>query len=79
MRPDYYKVTVKAMVPGTGRRDVTLECFDLIDALGADFYLGNAIKYLFRVGRKNADRGRDLAKAITFLQQMKERDEQADA
>ena len=79
MRPDYYKVTVRARVPGTGSFvPATIECFDLIDALGFDFYLGNALKYLFRVGRKGTSRRSDLAKTITYCRQVMQRDERAE-
>lgn len=75
MRPNYYKVLVKADVDGK-HRTVTVECFDLIDALGFTFYLGNALKYLFRCGRKNPDRTEDLEKTITYCQQQSQRDAQ---
>lgn len=75
MRPDYYKVTTLARVPGhAGKVEVELECFDLIDGLGLCFYLGNALKYLFRAGRKTADRREDLAKAVTYCRVRMERD-----
>lgn len=76
MRPDYYKVEVLAQVPGIGgKREVQLECFDLIDALGFGFYLGNALKYLFRAGRKTEDRRNDLAKVRTYCGVVIQRDE----
>lgn len=66
MRPDYYKVIVRARVPGRGDFvEAEIECFDLIRALGFDFFLGNALKYLFRLGRKSDSRRSDLAKTIT--------------
>ncbi len=79
MRPGYYKVKVKARSAETGERcTVTVECFDLIDALGFGFYLGNALKYLFRVGRKHPDRTNDLSKVITYCKVVKERDAQGE-
>ena len=72
MRPNYYRAEVKARtddcLPETDMV-VQVECFDLIDALFAgDFYLGNAMKYLFRAGRKEGQsKDDDLAKAITYL------------
>lgn len=76
MRPDYYKVTVRARVPGHGEFvDAEIECFDLIRALGFDFFLGNALKYLFRLGRKTTGRDRDLAKVITYCRQVRMEDE----
>lgn len=76
MRPDYYKAAVKVNVPGRQEKVLAqLECFDLIDALGGDFYMGNAIKYVFRAGRKVDNRREDLAKAITYLRQVMKRDE----
>ena len=45
-----------------------MECLDLIEALGLDFHLGNAFKYLFRAGKKGGEaRNKDLAKARTYL------------
>lgn len=74
MRPSYYRVEVRARVPGLPRLDrAEVECFDLVDALGLGFYEGNALKYMFRLGRKTADRGADLRKAATYLAQAVER------
>lgn len=69
VRPDYYRVEVRATLKSGAPELVTLECFDLIDALGLGFYLGNALKYLWRAGKKTSERGPDLKKAITFLEQ----------
>lgn len=72
IRPNYYKVDVMATVDGE-RRQVTVECFDFIDAVTKDFYLGNVWKYLFRVGRKTRDERDDVKKARTYLDQYEER------
>lgn len=77
MRPNYYKVKVIATTLGGAgkRRLVEVECFDLIDALGFGFYLDNALKYLFRIGRKHPKRADDLSKVITYCSVVKTRDE----
>ena len=53
IRPDYYK-------------SGGLEAFDVIDAFGLNFNLGNALKYIIRAGKKD-DKEKDLRKAITYL------------
>lgn len=69
IRPNYYKLVVPCLVAGR-RLPVEVECFDLIDVMvGGDFYLGNAVKYLFRAGRKTESKSEDLRKAITYLEQ----------
>ena len=76
MRPNYYKAEVQVSRIDGDERDVAiLECFDLIDALApSDFYVGNAIKYVFRAGRKEGQsKAKDLAKAITYLEIAKRR------
>ena len=57
--PDYYKV---------GGGDLT----DLIVAYGLDFCRGNAVKYLFRAGRKG-DELLDARKALWYVQRWIER------
>lgn len=58
------------------------EPFDVIDEWrdawpnGTDFYLGNALKYIARLGRKSKDvetMRQDLDKAITYLQACRKR------
>lgn len=71
MRPDYYKIEVKATVDGK-KRPVIIECFDLIDALNLGFYGGNAFKYVFRAGRKTADSTEDLKKCMTYIEMVLE-------
>ena len=67
IRPNYYRTTIKAE---SKQGLVEVECFDLIDSLGFDFYLGNAMKYLFRAGKKDPDkRLEDLQKAHTYIGQ----------
>jgi len=74
-RPDYYKVEVRAACDDGEERVVSVECFDLIDALDLNFYLGNALKYLFRAGRKpSAAREEDLLKCATYCRQQAMRD-----
>jgi len=55
--PDYYKT------------DVGIEAIDLINAFGGDYYLGCAIKYLFRAGKKTDTTVlSDLKKAVWYLE-----------
>ena len=55
-KPDYYK--------GTNGMQV----FDIIDAYGLDFYLGNVVKYVCRAGKKEGNTKRkDLEKARAYL------------
>ena len=73
IRPDYYKVNTR-IVPqrvllGTlDVREATIECLSLIDALDLNFNLGNALKYLWRAGRKTASKREDLRKCLTYIQ-----------
>lgn len=78
VRPDYYKVKCAVRNQETGLYVILeVECFDLIDALfkghPAAFYLGNALKYLFRVGRKPPEEASDLLKVSTYAKQAIER------
>jgi Zn finger protein HypA/HybF involved in hydrogenase expression len=45
-----------------------LQPWDVIDAWGVDYYLGNVLKYICRAGRKSPDRLVDLNKALHYLQ-----------
>jgi hypothetical protein len=45
-----------------------LQPWDVIDAWGLDYYLGNVLKYICRAGRKSPDRLVDLNKALHYLQ-----------
>ena len=86
IRPDYYKVRTRieptSFDPGTidlnTRRETppraTVECLALIDALDLNFNLGNALKYLWRAGRKTASKREDLRKCLTYLQAELDRD-----
>ena len=48
---------------------LTPEPIDVIDAWGLGFHLGNAIKYIARVGRKDgATAASDLRKAVTYIE-----------
>ena len=49
--------------PGCGRR---VECIDVIEGLGLGYRLGNALKYLWRAGRKGS-RVQDLRKAGWYI------------
>jgi hypothetical protein len=74
LRPNYYRARVKVSDYDPDADDARLECFDLIDALAdGDFYMGNAIKYIFRAGRKSPSRKEDIDKAITYLKQCRRR------
>lgn len=53
-----------------GGKDNPYETIKVIDAWGLGFYLGNAVKYISRAGKKDPGReGEDIAKAIWYLQQ----------
>lgn len=66
IRPNYYKATLAD--------GAEVECFQLIDALELDFYLGNALKYLWRAGKKDgASKKQDLKKIRTYIDQALER------
>lgn len=55
IRPDYYN-------------DTAITPFNVIDAWGLGFYLGNVIKYIKRAGKKdNNSRLQDLMKAQEYL------------
>lgn len=60
--PDYYKVTI---------RGVTFDCDDVIEALGFGFRAGNALKYLWRAGRKTETTElSDLRKAQHYIERV---------
>lgn len=45
-----------------------IECFDVIDAWGLNYYMGCALKYIARCGFKDgADSVSDLEKAVSYL------------
>lgn len=78
IRPSYYQAEVRAMVGQDASQEemVFVECFDLIDALELDFYLGNALKYLWRAGKKDgAPKLSDLKKIKTYIGQAIERED----
>lgn len=60
MRPKYYKqcselgkeILLESGFPLPEYFDQ--ECFEVIDLLGKDFYLGNCMKYLWRLGNKKS-------------------------
>lgn len=55
--PEYYRV------------NDAYEPWKIIDAYGLDFYLGNALKYVLRAGRKpDNSYTQDLKKAIKYLE-----------
>jgi hypothetical protein len=55
-------------VGGTHYEDLGLQPFDAIDAWGLGFYLGSALKYIARAGKKpGADEIEDLKKARHYL------------
>ena len=45
-----------------------LQPWDVIDAWGVDYYLGNVLKYICRAGKKEPERLADLNKALHYLQ-----------
>jgi Protein of unknwon function (DUF3310) len=47
-----------------------VECIDIVEHM--TFNVGNAIKYLWRLGLKSEDAGEDLAKAIWYLERERE-------
>jgi hypothetical protein len=48
----------------------------IVDAFGLDFYLGNAVKYIIRCGKKDiAPRLDDLKKARNYINKAIEREE----
>lgn len=57
IQPNYYKL-----------EEPISECTELINKLDLNFNLGNAIKYLWRAGRKTPDRLEDLKKAKQYLE-----------
>lgn len=79
IRPDYYKVKVRAYdESGKPLGNVVVECFDLIFALGLNFWSGNALKYLFRAGKKSKTdaTSTDLRKASTYCLEAARRDDE---
>lgn len=44
------------------------ECVDVIEGLELPWHLGNAMKYLWRAGRKTENPAEDLRKCIWYLQ-----------
>jgi hypothetical protein len=57
--------SLKKQVGGDHYKRLKLQPWEIIDACGLDFYLGNAIKYILR--NKN-NRIEDLQKAIHYLE-----------
>ena len=57
-----------------GGQDDTYEVFKVIDAWGVGFYLGNALKYICRAGKKDPSKEvEDLVKARTYINARLER------
>ncbi|HPJ27241.1 MAG TPA: DUF3310 domain-containing protein [Synergistaceae bacterium] len=54
-----------------------LQPWDVIDAWGVDYYLGNVLKYICRAGKKEPERLADLNKALHYLQKEVELAERA--
>lgn len=47
-----------------------LQPFDVVDAWDLDFYLGNAVKYIARAGKKpGEERKKDLNKALHYIEE----------
>ena len=54
-------------------------CWDVIEAWGLNYNLGNALKYISRAGHKTPDARADLAKAIACIErEMQLLDERAE-
>jgi len=52
-----------------GGKDNPFEVFKIIRYYDLNFFLGNALKYIIRAGKKDlAGKKEDLRKAITYLQ-----------
>lgn len=71
IRPNYYKTQARVKLDNGTEITAAVECFDIIDALDLDFYVANALKYIWRMGKKDDGCGEvaDIQKAITYLQQ----------
>ena len=54
-------------VGGNHYKELKIQPWEVIDSNGLDFYLGNAIKYILRVGKKEDD-VIQLKKAIHYLE-----------
>lgn len=58
--PKHYVVTLKS--------GAVVECIDVIESLDLGYHLGNAMKYVWRAGRKDATKKiEDLEKAVAFI------------
>lgn len=71
INPDYYKL----MVVGDDGQNHQCQVINVVEAVDAhkDFYLGTALVYLLRAGRKEGnDKNQDIKKAIWFLQRGQE-------
>jgi len=75
LKPDHYKApcsypTTRIILKLTGLNPENFEeCKDLIKAADADYFVGAAIKYLWRCSKKG-EYIRDLGKAIEHLQEV---------
>lgn len=76
IRPDYYKscghMGRRILRDSIPECQLNRECRDVIRSLGNDFDLGNALKYLWRAGKKNTDAREDLLKARFYLKAFSE-------
>lgn len=75
--PDYYKIHNDQVVSKI-QKQCYVECIDIIALLTSDlkgsqaFHLGNTIKYLFRMGKKDKDKTtQDIDKAIHYLEKLR--------
>lgn len=71
--PDRTKAA-DTQVGGEHYRQTGIQPWDIIDAWGLDFYAGNALKYLYRAGRKGP-KVEDLKKARHYIDKMIEKEE----
>lgn len=75
-RPNYYKARVRVSDFDASTGEATVECFDLIDALGLSrfYYAATALTYIFRRGRKTEDGTEDMRKASVYCEQSAKRE-----
>ena len=70
VKPDYYKIKLKKL-----DNIFDVEAIDVIEALELNFCLGNALKYLWRAGKKQGEaKEKDLKKALFYIQRELEND-----
>lgn len=63
--------SLKKQIGGDHYKKMKIQPWEVIDANNLDFYLGNAVKYILRVGHKEDDIIQ-IDKAIHYLEHKKE-------